>query len=427
MPRTDRGRLDLPSLADYFRRGFRPRASWLVGMEVEKMGVVASDGFPIPYEGTPASVRSVLERILADRGGDPVYEGDHLIGVEGAWGTLSLEPGGQIEWSSRPAPDLASLGVSLRENLETMDRVAASLGIRWIDRALHPDAPLERMPWMPKARYAIMRNHLGARGRLAHRMMTQTASVQCAFDYSDERDWARRFRAAAFLAPVATALFANSSRMDGRETGWLSFRQAIWEETDPARCGVPAVVFDPGFGIETWTRWAMEVPTVFFRREAGLLPSHGETFASLLSRCGTDAMTQEDWELHLSTIFTEVRSYTYIEARSADLPADPLIFSVPTFWVGTLYHDAVLDAVLSRADEVATHDGWRKAMAEAGRLGLEGSAGGRRIREWAAEALGLAAWGLRHGAACAGGDGDPAAPLEELAARHGLGLREIAA
>lgn len=427
MPRTDRGHLDLPTLADYFRRGFRPRDAWLVGMEVEKMGVVSADGSPIPYEGSAASVRSVLERILADRGGDPVYEGDHLIGVEGSWGALSLEPGGQIEWSSRPARDLAALGESLRQHLEGMDRVGASLGIRWINRALHPDVPLSEMPWMPKARYAIMRSHLGARGRLAHRMMTQTASVQCAFDYADERDWARRFRAAAFLAPIATALFANSSRMDGRETGWLSYRQAIWAETDPARCGLPAVVFDPGFDIETWTRWAMEVPTIFFRREAGLLPSHGEPFASLLSRCGCDAMTQEDWELHLSTIFTEVRSYTYIEARSADLPPDPLLLAVPTYWVGTLYHDAVLDAVLSVSGAVATHDGWRDAMAEAGRLGLEGTAGGRRIRERAAEVLGLAAWGLRHGAACAGDEGDPAAPLDDLAARHGLTLREIAA
>jgi glutamate--cysteine ligase len=427
VPRTDRGRLDFPALADYFRRGFRPRETWLVGMEVEKMGVTAADGSPIPYEGNAASVRSVLERILADRGGDPVYEGDHLVGVEGSWGALSLEPGGQVEWSSRPARDLAGLGASLRQHLEAMDRVAASLGIRWIDRALHPDVPLSEMPWMPKARYAIMRSHLGARGRLAHRMMTQTASVQCAFDFADERDWARRFRAAAFLAPVVTALFANSSRMDGRETGWLSYRRAIWDETDPARCGLPAVVFDPGFDIEAWTRWAVEVPTIFFRREAGLLPSHGEAFALLLSRCGCDAMTQEDWELHLSTIFTEVRSYTYIEARSADLPPDPLLLAVPTFWVGTLYHDAVLDAVFSLSNGFATHDGWREAMAEAGRLGLEGFAGGRRIRERAAEALGLAAWGLRHGAACVGNGGDPAAPLDDLAARHGLTLREIAA
>lgn len=427
MPRTDRGRLDLPTLADYFRGGFRPRAEWLIGIEVEKMGLSAATGAPIPYDGDGPSVRSVLEFLLRERGGDPVYEGDHLIGVEGAWGAMSLEPGGQIEWSCRPARDLSALDRSLREHLAVLDRAAASLGVRWVDRALHPDVSLDDMPWMPKARYAIMRSHLGSRGRLAHRMMTQTASVQCAFDFADERDWTRRFRGAAVLAPIAVALFANSSRMDGNETGWKSFRQAIWNETDPDRCGLPPVVFDEEFGIDAWTRWAIDVPTIFFRRESGLLPSHGERFSSLLGRCGCDAMTLEDWELHLSTIFTEVRSYTYIEARSTDLPPDDLLGAVPAFWVGMLYHEGALDAVSSLCAGMSTHASWRTAMNAAARSGLEGSIAGRSVRDLAAEALGLAAWALRHGATCAGDGPDPAAVLERLAARHGLVLREVAA
>ncbi|NIM61656.1 MAG: glutamate--cysteine ligase, partial [Acidobacteria bacterium] len=76
--------------------------------------------------------------------------------------------------------------------------------------------------------------YLAARGRLAQRMMTQTASIQVAFDYSDLHDWREKFRLAALLAPVANALFANSSRIDGADTGYKSYRSAIWQETDPA-------------------------------------------------------------------------------------------------------------------------------------------------------------------------------------------------
>jgi glutamate--cysteine ligase len=391
------------------------------------MGLSSRTGKPLPYEGEEASVKGVLEFILRERGGDPVYEGDHLIGVEGDWGALSLEPGGQVEWSARPARDLATLERSMKEHLRVMEHAAAALGVRWLDRALHPEASVLSMPWMPKARYSIMRAHLGARGRLAHRMMTQTASVQCAVDYADEADWARKFRGAALLAPLAVALFANSSRMDGRETGWRSFRQAIWNETDPDRCGLPSVVFEPEFGTVAWTRWAMDVPTIFFRREAGLIPSHGEPFSSLLGRCGCDALTLEDWELHLSTLFTEVRSYTYIEARSTDLPIDALLPAVPAFWVGTLYHDAVLDAAIKLLEPIATLTSWREAMDHAARTGLEGTVSGRSLRDFASEVLGLAAWSLRHGAQCADGSFDAASPLERLSAEHGIVLREVAA
>ncbi len=66
-------------LLDYFVRAARPRESWLVGMELEKMGRAARDGAPLPYVGNGPSVRKVLEFIQAQRGGSPIMEGNHLI------------------------------------------------------------------------------------------------------------------------------------------------------------------------------------------------------------------------------------------------------------------------------------------------------------------------------------------------------------
>ncbi len=117
--------------------------------------------------------------------------------------------GRQIEWSSRPQPDLDELRGQLDEHLAVLSDAAEALGVRWVEAAVDPEHPVSAMPWMPKARYRIMRPFLGAQGKLAHRMMTQSASIQVAFDFSDPEDWARKFRAGAFLAPVALALFAN--------------------------------------------------------------------------------------------------------------------------------------------------------------------------------------------------------------------------
>src|SRR5512134_2595758 len=99
---------------------------------------------------------------------------------------------------------------------------------------------------MPKNRYRVMRPFLAARGRLAPDMMTMTASAQASFDFSGERDLAEQLRVALAISPV----------VDGREVGWKSYRTAVWEETDPARCGLPAFPFEPGFDDDAYRRYA---------------------------------------------------------------------------------------------------------------------------------------------------------------------------
>ncbi|HXV75013.1 MAG TPA: glutamate-cysteine ligase family protein [Candidatus Polarisedimenticolaceae bacterium] len=411
-------------LLNYFLAAATPRSGWQVGMELEKMGRDAASGAALPYDGDGPSVLSVIEAIRAARGGDPILEADKLIGLDAGWGTISLEPGGQVEWSSRPYASLDDLRAALDEHLRTMVLVGRQVGVRWVGEAVDPRLPVEAMPWMPKARYEIMRPYLGERGELAHRMMTQTASIQCAFDYSDPDDWARKFRAAALVTPLAVALFANSSRIDDRDSGYVSFRQAIWRRTDPARCGLPAIVFDDGFGPEAWLDWVLEVPTMFLHRARGLVPVGGVPFSRLLERVGCTAVKQEDWETHISTVFTEVRSYDYIEVRSADLQADPLAFSVPSFWTGLLYHADSLDAALELRRVVRSHADWLSAMDSAARHGLVGTIGGHPIGALAAEMLSASLKGLRGGAACAGSSGAAARAVELLAEHRSL---EVAA
>jgi glutamate--cysteine ligase len=413
MPRIQRVKLSCPELASYFRQAFKPRAEWLVGIEVEMMGRVAATQLPLAYEAEGPNVRRVIEAYSAARGGALVLEGDRPVGIDAAWGGITLEPGGQVEWSSRPARDLTELAGEIDGHLTAMRGVGASLGVSWLDVAVDPSTPLSEMHWVPKARYGIMREIMAKRGRLAHRMMTQTASVQCAFDYSSDEDWARKFRAAALMTPIAVALFANSSRVDGKESGWASYRQAIWRETDSDRCDLPDIVFRSGFGIDAWVEWVCDVPTLFLRRGNGLIASGGTPLRALLSLCGCDAVTMEDWELHLSSIFTEVRSYGYIEVRSADLQPGPLILAVPAFWTGLLYDDVSLDDALVLGRSFDDPVLWRRGMDEAARHGLSGRIDGVPIAELAARAVARSVEALRAGAPCAGA-GDAVEALERL-------------
>lgn len=411
MASPDLGLLSRDKMVQFFVESFTPRDRWQIGLEVEKMGR-DSGGAAIPYEADGPSVRGVLEAYRAMRGGAPVWEGDHLIGIDSEdWGTISLEPAGQVEWSSKPAPDLDVLNSHLSDHLRALDRAGDECGVRWLDVAVEPELAVDAMPWMPKARYGIMRPYMGARGRLSHRMMTQTASIQCAFDFEDARDWTRKFVTAARLAPLAVALFANSSRVDGRESGYRSYRQAIWRETAPERTGLPAVVFEPGFGIEAWVDWILSVPAMFIRRARGLVPAGGVPFARLMERTGCDSPGIIDWELHLSGVFTEVRSYSYLEVRSADLLPDPLIPAVPALWVGVLYDPDGLDAAEALGRSIPDHTAWRNAMDSAARDGMAGRYGDRRLADAAEDLIRIASRGIENGATCAG---DPAAGVDAL-------------
>jgi glutamate--cysteine ligase len=402
------------SLLDYFTQAAKPREHWRVGMEVERMGRDAATGRPIPYAGARASVQTVLEDYLVRRGGDPIQEAEHLIGLIGEWGSITLEPGGQVEWSSRPAMTLDELNRELVAHLTTLDATGDALGIRWLDEAVDPELSVSEMPWMPKARYGIMAPFLGARGKLAHRMMTQSASIQVAFDYADPEDWRRKFLAAALLAPLATALFANSSRVDGRDSGYASFRQAIWDQTDPDRCRLPRIVFEPGFGIENWLDWILEVPTIFRHRARGLVPAGGPPFRELMNLRDCDAIRWEDWETHVSTVFTEVRSYTYIEVRSTDLQPPARAFSVPALWTGLLYDDNALSEVLELCAPWASYETWAEAMNTAARQGLDARVAPWDLRELATRVLTIARRGLAE-AACVSDRDAAAAHLDGLA------------
>jgi glutamate--cysteine ligase len=171
-------------------------------------------------------------------------------------------------------------------------------------------------------------------------------------------------------------------------------------------------VFDPQFGIDAWVEWVCDVPTLFLRRERGLIASGGPPLRALLAQSGCDAVTMNDWELHLSSIFTEVRSYSYIEVRSADLQPGPLVLAIPAFWTGLLYDDTALDAALALGRPFDTPAAWRRGMDEASRRGLAGVVNGTPIAALAAAAVARSSDALSSGAACAGkGEGVEALSL----------------
>ena len=78
------------------------------------------------------------------------------------------------------------------------------------------------------------------------------------------------------LAPIVTALFANSPLTAGRPNGFQSFRGHIWTQTDPARTGFPEAA--DRFSYARWVDYLLDVPMMFTHVDGEWQHAGGRSF-----------------------------------------------------------------------------------------------------------------------------------------------------
>ena len=79
-------------------------------------------------------------------------------------------------------------------------------------------------------------------GELSLQMMYQTSGIQINYDYISEKDFEKKFKVGNYLTPLTIALFANSPFANKKFTGYLSYRNKVWQDT--ARGGIMPITFE---------------------------------------------------------------------------------------------------------------------------------------------------------------------------------------
>lgn len=370
-----------------------PRERWLVGGEYER-AVVRANGRSVGYHDADG-IRWLLGELNARLAWKEKCEGEFLIELAGEGASITLEPGGQVELSGAPFRKLSQLAAEVRRNRTLLYEISEGHDLQWTACGLTPFARINDIEFVPKGRYRIMRDFLPQYGDLAHWMMKGTCCVQANFDYEDEADCAKKFRVAMNLAPLNVALFANSPLAEGKDTGWMSYRGHIWTRVDPRRTGFPANVRER-YSHAGWIDYLLDAPMMFYKRDKDWLPSGGRTFRTWMAE-GIDGRfpTLDDWGLHQTSVFPEVRVKRTIEIRSADaVPVEESI-GFCALWTGILYGE--LDAADTLAGEFARATGLpvEAGFAHAAQAGLAGEHGaGRSLADWSRELLAVARSGL---------------------------------
>lgn len=275
--------------------------------------------------GDVGSVGLEIEHIVHD----PVDPGRHvpvaevraaMQGVEilPDGGTISYEPGGQLEISTACAANLPALLAATRTDLDAATSLIAEAGLTFGTLAMDSLRPPVRSLHLP--RYAAMEDYFNRAGPEGRTMMCSTASLQVCIDAGLDGDGSgsatQRWTRLHQLAPVLVALFANSPLRNGAPTGWRSTRQAVWSGMDPTRCGpVP----DSPTPTEAWMQYAMNAFVLCIRNDNGSWDAPpGLRMRQWLRGAGPRPVTLRDLEYHLTTLFPHVRPRGFLELRVID-------------------------------------------------------------------------------------------------------------
>lgn len=392
--RSDSPRIySMEDLTAHFKRGEKPPERWRIGTEHEKLVFSSKTHLTVPYAGQQG-IGMVLESFRARFGWEPVFEGESLIALTRDGASITLEPGGQLELSGAAVETAFDTCREMTIHLQETREVTESLDLLMLNLGRNPVIPSSQMAWMPKERYKIMRRYLPTRGDMALDMMLGTGTMQTNIDYADEGDMTRKLQLGFRLSPFLIALFANSPFAEGRPSGYLSTRSLIWRHTDPDRSGFIPGVFREGFGYRDYAEYALDVPMFFIHREGRYLDYSGASFRDFL-RDGLDGQhaTQEDWELHLTTIFPLMRLKQYLELRMVDSGPQDMICAFAAFTRGAFYDAETLDGLNRLLMEIPP-EAFPGLELDAAREGLRAEALGRPFTAWIREILALVRGGL---------------------------------
>lgn len=359
-------------LADARDRLFAPTSSAMtIGAELELIPVFESTKAPVPVlSASGPSLAKTLSRCAAVNGWAESGANSSLSWSTSDGSRISFEPGGQIEISSAPQPSCSALIGSLQHTSAEIVNAAREEAIELLSLGTDPYNDITSVPLqLDSERYLRMTRYLNARGEFGARMMRQTAALQISVEHGPRP--LDRWRLLNALAPYLIAIFANSARYAGRDTGHASYRAHFWRQLDAGRTGLPFDAADPA---SRYAEFALNAGAL--RAENGAGEKH-----SFRSQLGDPDLAHDDWLFHLSTLFPEIRPKEYFEIRSADTIAVRDVAGPLVFVAALVYDSRAADGVLSLIGEPN-----EELLSTAGKEGLRN----RGIRSVAAELVSIA-------------------------------------
>ena len=376
-------------IIEYFKSGIKQTKDFRIGIEHEKFLFNNRDNKRINY----SKIKDMFTALL-EFGWNPILEKENIIGLNKGGKNITLEPGNQIELSGEKLNHIHEACAESQDYLFELRQVAKKLDINIVSAGFDPISKLDEIPNNPKQRYELMTKDMPLGGELSLDMMYRTCGTQLNIDYNSEEDFIKKFKIVNSIVPISIALFANSSIVEKKNSGYLSYRSKVWQNT--SRGGLPKLFFEE-LNFEKYAEFAMNFPILFIQNNDTYISGKKYIFKDFMDgkidEISNRLPTENDLTTHLSTIFTENRLKKYIELRSMDTCGWDCLCAGPAFNIGMLYGN--LDEVY---ELVSTWDKDKiiNAYFEAPEKGFNTQLMGKDLLYWSSTLLNLSKRGLEN-------------------------------
>lgn len=318
----------------------------------EKIGI-ENEKLLVNSKSEAAKYQEIVKVLEGFEDFEPYFEDGKLLGLKGKEGNISLEPGSQVEFSSRPFSTLDEIQTALKSFLSELHKSSEKNGLKVLNIGSQPKTTWDKIEVIPKNRYKFMTEYLPSKGLEPFRMMRETAGVQVNIDYHSEEDAIRKLALATKLSPIVSAMYANSPLRNDELTGYKSIRANAWLNVDDDRCGFVSpklLEYDVNFSFADYMEILLDVPIVFNEHEGRTADM---TFREYMFK---GLPNIKDWETHLSLYFPEVRLKDHIEIRNHDNQTEEMTMSIPALWKGILYSDDAMEEIRGMLKRFSVED-----------------------------------------------------------------------
>ena len=359
---------------EYFTSGIKSSSDLKIGVEQEKFLFDKKNKKRIDY----SKLKKIFEN-LKKKNWSPIFEKNNIIGLSRGNQRITTEPGLQCELSGEPLETIHKVCSESSNYLNEITEASKGLDIFTASIGFDPFNSISEIPRNLKERYKIMTSEMPKGGKLSLDMMYRTCGIQINYDYTSEKNFEKIFRVGNYLVPLTIAIFANSPFKDKKPSGYLSYRNKVWQQT--ARGGIMPIAFEE-VSFEKYFDHVINYPVLFATRDKNYIKPNGQSFKDFIQgdfKNLKEKANLQDFENHLSTIFTEIRLKKYIELRSLDTCDSGCICNGPAFFTGIFY--GPLDEVFNIVTK------WKKehvinAYLESTKKGLNTELEGKKMYEW---------------------------------------------
>ena len=265
-------------------------------------------------------------------------------------GTYSIEPGGQIEWSSPPCANMFELDDSLNSYKSLIDSILGKRHLKSLYMGVEPFTDPDSIELIDKNKYQLMNVNMEKRGSLGKWMMRNTSSIQVNYDIIDEKDLEEVMFIADCIHPISAYLFAHSPFYLGKSVGRKNLRNHIWEHTDNTRCRslLDHGIYNTENLLNLYIRRMMKAPGIFrLDHNLDIKESRLTLWDELEKKWSNNTLTSNDIQAALHQIFTNVRLKNLIEIRDVDCLPFQYVIAPVAFLTGIIENRSFRRKLLS--------------------------------------------------------------------------------